>query len=105
MSTSAVASGAPLGLDRAARERLAERARAAVAPARRGRRPPIGSASSAVDPSLDLSAAVLAARRPGDRFFCFEQPDRGGFALAGLGEAATLEAAGAGRFATLADEA
>jgi len=25
---------------------------------------------------------VLGSRSPGERFFCFEQPDRGGFALA-----------------------
>jgi salicylate biosynthesis isochorismate synthase/menaquinone-specific isochorismate synthase len=51
---------------------------------------------------VDLSAAVLAARRPGDRFFCLEQPERGGFALATLGTAALLEARGPGRFTELA---
>ena len=53
-------------------------------------------------PELDLSAAVLAARRPDDRFFCFEQPDRDGFALAGLGQAALLEARGEDRFTQIA---
>ena len=33
----------------------------------------------------------------------FEQPDRGSFALAGLGEAVSLRATGDGRFATVAD--
>jgi isochorismate synthase len=51
---------------------------------------------------LDLSAAVLAARRPDDRFFCFEQPDRDGFALAGLGTAALVQARGSRRFAEVA---
>ena len=43
----------------------------------------IASLTVPVPAELDLSAAVLAARRPDDRFFCFEQPDRDGFALAG----------------------
>ena len=51
-----------------------------------------------VPAELDLSAVVLAARRPDDRFFCFEQPERDGFVLAGLGAAVTVEATGPGRF-------
>ena len=54
---------------------------------------------------LDLSAAVLAARRPDERFFCFEQPDRGGYAVAGLGATTVLEAAGPGRFGQVAEAA
>jgi salicylate biosynthesis isochorismate synthase len=54
---------------------------------------------------LDLSAAVLGARRPGERFFCFEQPDRDGYTVAGLGEAAVLEAAGPRRFGEVAEAA
>ena len=41
---------------------------------------------------------MLAARRDGDRFFCLEQPDRDGFALAGLGAAAAVEESGRERF-------
>jgi menaquinone-specific isochorismate synthase len=55
-----------------------------------------------VDPGLDLSAVVFAARRSDDRYFCFEQPDRDGFALAGLGQAALLEARGPARFKEVA---
>jgi salicylate biosynthesis isochorismate synthase len=55
-----------------------------------------------VDPGLDLSAAVLAAKQTDDRYFCFEQPDRDGFALAGLGQAALLEASGPERFGDVA---
>src|SRR5436305_4361528 len=47
---------------------------------------------------MDLSAAVLAARRPGDRYFCFEQPDRDGFAIAALGAVEVVEARGSNRF-------
>ena len=53
-----------------------------------------------MDASLDLPRAVLASRAPSDdRFFCFEQPDRGGFALATLGTAAIASASGRDRFA------
>jgi isochorismate synthase len=56
-----------------------------------------------VDADLDLSAAVLAARASErDRYFCFEQPDRDGFVLAGLGQAAILEASGPERFREVA---
>jgi isochorismate synthase len=51
---------------------------------------------------LDLSATVMRARRPDDRFFCFEQPERDGFVLAGLGSALSLESRGAGRFREVA---
>jgi salicylate biosynthesis isochorismate synthase len=58
-----------------------------------------------VPAELDLAAAVLAARRPDERFFCFEQPDRGGYAVAGLGEAAVLESGGPERFSGVAEAA
>jgi salicylate biosynthesis isochorismate synthase/menaquinone-specific isochorismate synthase len=58
-----------------------------------------------VPAKLDLAAAVLAARRPDERFFCFEQPDRDGYAVAGLGEAAVLEAGGPERFRGVAEAA
>jgi salicylate biosynthesis isochorismate synthase/menaquinone-specific isochorismate synthase len=51
-----------------------------------------------VDAGLDLSAAVFAARRSDDRWFCVEQPDRDGCVRAGLGSAVALEARGPGRF-------
>jgi salicylate biosynthesis isochorismate synthase/menaquinone-specific isochorismate synthase len=38
-----------------------------------------------------------------ERWFVFEQPDRGRAALAGLGAAATLQAAGPGRFSEVAE--
>jgi salicylate biosynthesis isochorismate synthase len=45
---------------------------------------------------------VLAARRPDDRYFCLEEPERDGTALAALGEAALVEAVGEQRFRTAA---
>ncbi len=81
---------------------LRGRLRAARDRADRTGRGVLASVCAPVDPSVDLSAAVLAARRPDDRFFCFEQPDRGGFALAGLGQAAIAEGRGSQRFADVA---
>jgi isochorismate synthase len=87
-----------LGLLRArldeARERAAKQGRSWVA-----------ALTVPVPAELDLAAAVLAARRPDERFFCFEQPDRGGYAVAGLGEAVVLEAGGPERFREVAEAA
>jgi isochorismate synthase len=52
----------------------------------------------------DPSAAVFASRLAGDRWFCWEQPDRDGFALAGLGSAHEAVSRGQGRFTDLARE-
>jgi salicylate biosynthesis isochorismate synthase/menaquinone-specific isochorismate synthase len=48
---------------------------------------------------LDPSGAAFASRLASDRWFCWEQPDRGGFALAGLGTAWEIVSRGSGRFA------
>lgn len=76
----------------------------AAATARSERRRVLAAVTVPVDPGLDLSAAVLRARRADDRFFCLEQPERDGFALAALGQAAIVEARGARRLATLTRE-
>ncbi len=52
----------------------------------------------------DPSAAVFASRLAGDRWFAWEQPDRDGFALAGLGSAHEAVSRGRGRFADLVAE-
>jgi salicylate biosynthesis isochorismate synthase/menaquinone-specific isochorismate synthase len=75
-----------------------------AAASRRLHGPVLAGVTVPVPASLDLSAVVLAARRADDRFFCFEQPDRGGFALAGLGTAALVSASGPSRFASVASE-
>jgi salicylate biosynthesis isochorismate synthase/menaquinone-specific isochorismate synthase len=90
-------------IDAPAAERMRGRVERAVARARRGGRGPaeggvVAALTAPIPAGLDLSAAVLAARRPGDRFACLEQPDRDGFVLAGLGQAAVLESRGAARF-------
>ena len=64
----------------------------------------IASVTVEIDPATDAAAAVLAARRPSDRWFCFEQPDRDGYAVCGLGAAAVVEGSGPDRFASVAAE-
>jgi menaquinone-specific isochorismate synthase len=44
----------------------------------------------------------VAARRAGEHWFCLEQPDREGLALAALGSARVIEARGGDRFASVA---
>ena len=92
----------PFALGAPTAETLGRRIERALRRARRDRRPVLAAVTVTIDPGLDLSAAVLAARGPADRFFCLEQPERDGFALAGLGTAATVEARGPERFAAVA---
>ena len=104
---------APFALGQAAEERLRDRVQRGLAHARRAGGAPADRAhpialvavTVPIDAEVDLSAAVLAARRADDRFACLEQPDRDGFVLATLGQAVTLEAAGPRRFADVAAEA
>ncbi len=51
----------------------------------------------------DPCAAVFASRLASDRWFCWEQPDRG-FALAGVGVAHEAASRGQSRFADVAEE-
>jgi len=52
----------------------------------------------------DPSAAAFASRLAGDRWFAWEQPDRDGFTLAGIGSAHEAVSRGPGRFADLVRE-
>jgi len=76
-------------------ERLAERAAG-------GRKRRLISVTAEVEP-IDPSAAVFASRRADDRWFCWEQPDRDGFALASLGTAVEVVSRGGRRFGDLVD--
>lgn len=62
----------------------------------------IVSATTAIDPGVDPSAIVLGSRRATDRWFCWEQPDREGFAIAALGSVREIVSRGESRFADLA---
>ncbi len=67
----------------------------------RGRRTLV-SVTSEID-AADPCAAVFASRLASDRWFCWEQPDRG-FALAGLGVAHEASSRGENRFGDVAEE-
>ncbi len=95
--------GRSLELTDAEQELLGARLRTAVARARRTGRATLATLSLAVAEATDPTAVACASRRPGEHWFAFEQPDRGAVALAGLGEAARLDASGPGRFADVAE--
>jgi salicylate biosynthesis isochorismate synthase/menaquinone-specific isochorismate synthase len=93
----------PFALAEPDRERLCARLGLALKRARRSGRPTLATISCALPHDVDPAAVVCASRRQGEPWFVFEQPDRGGHALAGLGQAACLEDAGPDRFATVSD--
>ncbi len=64
--------------------------------------PVLASATAEVPGLPDPTATVLAARRPGEPWFCLEEPDRDRTALAALGRAVELRASGPDRFASVA---
>src|ERR1700722_4387514 len=71
----------------------------AVARARRSGQPTLATLTVALGEDVDPSAVVCASRREGEPWFLFEQSERSQAALATLGEATCLTAAGDGRFA------
>jgi salicylate biosynthesis isochorismate synthase/menaquinone-specific isochorismate synthase len=90
-------------LDAADRRRLERRLEAALQRARTTGALVLASINAAVDPASDPTALIAAARRPGEPWFCLEQPDRAGSALAALGAVRAIEARGPGRFGEVAD--
>ena len=63
------------------------------------------SATTEVDPAIDPSSIAFGSRRASDRWFCWEQPDRDRFALAGVGSAAEIVSRGESRFGDVAADA
>jgi isochorismate synthase len=63
----------------------------------------LASATVEVAP-LDPAGTVLASRLASDRWFCWEHPDDGGFALAALGSAHEVVSRGPSRFGDVADD-
>jgi salicylate biosynthesis isochorismate synthase len=96
------ASGLEFALGVADRERLLARLELALRRARRGGREILATIGLPLGGETDPSAIACASRRAGEPWFAFEQPDRGQAALAGLGEAVALRAAGPGRFDAVA---
>jgi isochorismate synthase len=105
MSIRIAREGGEFALEAAGEERLRELVTGALRHVRREGGQAVAAITVPIQPELDLSAAVLTARRADDRFACLEQPERDGFVLATLGQAAVLEAAGASRFAEVAAQA
>src|SRR5688572_12860441 len=81
---------------------MVSRAERAVRRARKTGEPVLLGFTTRVDAGVDPSAVVFASRTAGEDWFCFEQPDREGFALAALGTVARLTASGPRRFQQLA---
>jgi isochorismate synthase len=98
LTTRTEAGSEPFRLADSAWALLETRVGSALRRARRERRSVLASVTAPVAAELDLSAAVLAARRPSDHFFCLEQPDRERSTLAAVGQAALVEASGEDRF-------
>jgi len=92
----------PFALDASARARARERIEEALRRARTTGREALTGLTVRVAGTIDPSAVVAASRRPGEPWFCFEQPDRDGSAIAALGAVRTLTDAGQGRFARVA---
>jgi isochorismate synthase len=90
-------------LTRVEQERLAARLRLAVKRARRSGEQTLATISLRVAQDVDPTAVICASRRIGEHWFCFEQPERGRAARAGLGEAIRLQATGDGRFRSVAE--
>ena len=83
--------------------RLLSHLNAAAKVARRGRDGEVLAAVTVDLPAMtDPSAVVVASRQADEPWFCFEQPDRDGAALAALGCAKEIEASGPTRFAQTA---
>ena len=82
---------------------LRDRCERAVRRARRSGGEVLAAVTIPVAPTVDPSAVAFASRRAGEPWFCFEQPDRGGAALAALGCVKRLEGRGPRRFQQTAE--
>jgi isochorismate synthase len=89
-------------LDGRARHRLEQRLTAGLRRARSTGAPVLASVTARADHADDPTALIAAARRGGEPWFCFEQPERDGSALAALGCVRAIEAQGHDRFAAVA---
>ena len=72
---------------------------------RGGRRagPRLAAVSWPLPVAVDPAEVIFASRAAGEPWICFEQPERAGSSLGGLGAVVTLEDRGPGRFARVAE--
>ncbi|HEX4467858.1 MAG TPA: chorismate-binding protein, partial [Solirubrobacteraceae bacterium] len=96
-------SSSPFTLTVGDRERLLARLQRALVRTRRSGEQTLATISVTLPKTVDPAQVACASRRPGEPWFLFEQPDRGGAALAGLGAVVTLSARGPGRFSDVAE--
>jgi salicylate biosynthesis isochorismate synthase len=82
--------------------RVKERFESALRRARATGSSALVSLTAAVDPNTDPTGLIAGARKPGEQWFCMEQPDREGSSVAGLGCVRALEAGGEERFSSIA---
>jgi salicylate biosynthesis isochorismate synthase len=97
-----VAAPRPSVLRPRALEHLDRPLSAALRRARATGAPVLASVTTELEGSHDPTAMAVASRRRGEPWFCLEQPDRDGWALAALGCVRALEARGEDRFAVVA---
>src|SRR3954464_4394013 len=99
MGVAQFTSGGGLAVDGSA---LRSRAERAGRRARRSGEPVLLGVTTRLGAEVDPSAVVFASRQRGEDWFCFEQPDGDGAALAALGTVTRLRASGPDRFRRLA---
>src|SRR4051794_28005451 len=91
-------SGASVGFDSIAYARLAERVDTALTKSRARGRTVVAGVTVRIPAGIDPLAHIEAARRSEEPWTCFEQPARNDYALATLGCAVRVNAAGPTRF-------
>lgn len=101
----AAATPQSLGFDDAAYQRMAERVDAAVTKARDRGRGVLAAVTVTLPAGIDPLSHVAAARKPAEAWSVFTQPARDDFAIATLGDATSIGAAGPNRFDALAESA
>ena len=89
-------------LDAEGLRNLSRRLDAGLRRARAAGAPVIVSVTAPLGKMLDPVGVAAASRRRGEPWFCLEQPDREGSALAALGSVRALEAKGSDRFVAVA---
>ncbi len=92
----------PFALSAGECDELLARCERAIGQARRDGGEVLLGLTVRVNGDVDPSAVAFASRRPGEDWFCFEQPDRAGAALAALGCVRRIDSAGERRFPDVA---
>jgi len=91
-----------MGVAAVSTEALLAALEAALSSADSGRPSRLVSATVEIEQDVDPAALAAGSRLAADRWFCWEQPDRG-FALAGIGSALSIVSRGEDRFRDLAE--